>query len=222
MTGFRSPDSNEVYIIKTSKNNAMSGTLGLALVLTSLLALGSCKPGDGLKELARFTDEASLERLAEVPADSMVLLSVQGHDAMGDLPDLGEGGRRLSSFDKTYLVNVPRAVIPDLAAIPGLKAIVVWGSGDMVSRLGARLRLTMLTRVSGDQLRNTPLEVVARFSGDILDLRHKLEKLGANPRSVNAGVVTMDATVDVLFEILARPDLVSLTKPVLQKPLQGE
>lgn len=196
--------------------------MALVLVLSCLLVFVGCKPGEGLDGLAKVTDEASLKRLATVPADSMVLLSIQGHEAMGDLPDLGEGGRRLSSFDQTYLVEVSHSMLLDLAATPGLKAIVVWGSGGLTSALDSRLRLTMLSRVSGDELRDTPLEVVARFSGDGLDLRHSLEKMGANPRSVNAGVVTMDATVDVLFEILARPDLVSLTKPVLQKPLQGQ
>jgi hypothetical protein len=200
----------------------MGVALALCLALLALTNLGGCKPGEGLDVLTEVTDEASLQRLAAVPADSMVLLSVQGHEAMGELPDLGEGGRRLSSFDKTYLVEVARPVILDLAATPGLKAIVVWGGSDLTTGLDSRLRLTMLSRVSGDELRDTPLAVVARFSGDGLDLRHSLEKLGANPRSVNAGVVTMDATVDVLFEILARPDLMSLSKPVLQKPLQSK
>ena len=200
----------------------MNGAWGIVLLFTALLALCSCKPGEVRDELAKFTDEASLARLAAVPPGSSVLLSVQGHEAMGDLPDLGEGGRKLGSFDKTYLVEVPVAVISDLLATPGLKAIVIWGSGEIVAGMDARLRLTMLSRVSGSELRHTPLEVIARFSGDALDLRHSLEKMGADPRSVNAEVVTMNATVDVLFDVLARPDLVSLAKPVLQKPLQGE
>ena len=200
----------------------MTGAWRLFLALSCLLALASCKPGEIRDELAKFTDEASLARLEAVPSESRILLSVEGHEAMGELPDLGEGGRNLGSFDKTYLLEIPWVVIPDLTATPGLKSIVVWGSADYVTRMDARLRLTMLSRVSGDELRNSPMEVVARFNGDVLDLRHSLEKLGAEPRSVNAGVVTMDATVDVLFEILARPDLVSLAKPILQRPLRNE
>ncbi|MBU8871705.1 MAG: hypothetical protein KOO60_12635 [Gemmatimonadales bacterium] len=200
----------------------MIKALGLVLPLLTILALGSCKPGEISDELARFTDEDSLARLAEVPVESMILLSLLGHQAMGDLPDLGEGGRKLSSFGKSYLVEVPWEVLPDLAATPGLNSVVIWGNSDLATKMDARLRLTMLSRVSGPELRETPLAVVARFSGDVLDLRHSLEKLGAAPRSVNAGVVTMDATVDVLLEILARSDLVSLAKPIQHMPLRSE
>jgi len=192
------------------------------LALPVLLSLPACKAGKGLEKLTEVTDETSLERLAAMPADSKVLLSLQGHEAMEGVPDLGEEGRRLSSFGKAYLVEVPRALVLDLAETPGLKSIVVWGDAGIVQGLDTRLRLTMLSRVSGDELRQTPVTAVARFEGDGLDLRHSLEKMGARTRSVNAGVVTLDATVDVLFDILARSDLVSMAKPILQKPLKSE
>ncbi len=195
--------------------------LGLTSVAVALgmLALTGCRDGDGLENLARVTDRTSLERLAAMPEGALVALSLDGHQAMDGLPELGESGRRLSSFDHAFLVEVRREFLPELATTPGLKAIVVWGEADVARKLDPRLRLAMLSRLSGEELRATPLEVIARFAGDGLDLRHALEKAGADPRSVIAGVVTMSGTVDVLLEILAREDLVSMSKPVLQKPM---
>lgn len=191
----------------------------LAAALLAVFAAPACRQGPGAEELARFADEQSLARLAALPPDARLLLSFEGHEAMGPLPDLGENGRKLGSFGKTYLVLVDRAVVPDLLATPGLKAVVGWGGEKIVGKMDARVRLTMLSRVAGEELRATPVPVVARFGGDVLDLRHRLEKLGAEVHTANAGVVTMDAPVDVLFEILADSDLISIAKPMVMKPM---
>lgn len=205
------------------KNRRFRATTKLAAqVLLSLLALlallAGCRESEQLAGLADLTDRASLERLAALPETATVLLSLEGHDAML-APEPGEGGRRLASFHKSFLLEVPRASLPDLADTPGLKAIVVWGGGEVLPKLDSRLRLSLLTRFSGEELRSTPLEVIARFEGDGLDLRHSLETMGAEVRSAHGGIVTMNATADVLLELVARPDLVKLEKPVLQKQL---
>lgn len=192
--------------------------LTLLAGLAVLAGLAGCKESEQLASLADLTDRASLERLASLPETSSIVLSLEGHQAMLP-PEPGETGRRLASFDKSFLLEVTREGLPDLAGTPGLKAIVVWGGGEMLPRLDSRLRLTMLSRLSGEELRATPLDAVARFEGEVLDLRHSLEKAGAEVRSARGGIVTLSATVDVLLEVLARPDLVKLEKPVLQKQL---
>lgn len=187
-------------------------------LLTGLVLAAGCKEGEQLAGLADLADRTSLERLATLPGNASVVLSLEGHQAM-QAPEPGEAGRRLASFDRSYLLEVPRESLPDLAATPHLKAIVVWGGGDLLPRLDSRLRMTMLSRLSGDELRSTPLDAVARFEGDGLDLRHSLETMGAEVRSARGGIVTLSATVDVMLQIAERPDLVKMEKPVLQKML---
>jgi hypothetical protein len=191
------------------------------LFFLCLTILASCKAGSGTENLEKLMDADSLARLEALPGEAKVLLSLSGSEAITGDPELGKDGARLGSFDRNWLVTVPRSQVVELSATEGLLAMVVWGDAAIVDKLDPRLRQDMLIRLSSEAARQSPLAIEARFQGDPQQMRENLEKLGAHPRSVNAGVATLDAPVDALFEILARLDLVSLSKPVLQRPLQA-
>ena len=108
-----------------------------------------------------------MARSPEIPAESLILLSVQGVDVSDQLPDLGEGGRKLDISGETVLLVVSRGAIPDLVALPALETIVVWGDEEIRQGLDVFLRQDMLARISDPELRDTPMAVIASFSDDI-------------------------------------------------------
>ncbi len=63
-----------------------------------------------------------------------------------------------------------------------------------------------------------PVPVLASFREGAENLRERLEKAGATPRTVAGTVVTLSAPPDALLAIAAFPDLVRLQAPRTLRP----
>ncbi len=190
---------------------ACAGVLGLAAV--------GCRSAD---DLAGRLDAASVERLAAVPPGASVLLSLRGEAPLGELPELGEGGRTLGRRGATVLVEAARDALPHLAAAPGVVETVIWGSGEAAARLEVGLRNEVLEMLDDPARRGESLAMIATFASAAQDARASVEGLGGRPRSLTGDVMTLDASIDEAFAILALPELVKLARPAVMRPVGDE
>lgn len=184
--------------------------LGAVLAVASL---AGCRDGD----LAEMLDEDSARRLAAVPPDASLVLSVRA-DAE---PDFDEGMRLVEQAGNTRLVEVTRDSLDRFAGLPNLTHVAVWGSGDVLRKLDPSLRGELLRAIDAADAQAPPLAIIATFAPGATDVAAALADRGAVLRSQNDGVVTLDATPEAALRLLELPDLVELEKPTTLRPLEG-
>ncbi len=192
----------------------------IIILLGVLTLLTGCKdnlPG----ELAGLADQKSLDRYAALPADSDLLLCLQAESTLGKLPKLGPEGQQLGHFGPSTLVKVNREMVPALAEVEGLQSLVLWGDGQAAKKLDPQLRSTLLKEMAQPQWREKSYAIIGTFDKDSAGLKEALVAVGAQPRSVKAGLATFDATSEVIFDILAWDHLRQLKEPTLMRPTQS-
>jgi hypothetical protein len=179
------------------------------------LVLGGCRSGD---DVTSRLDDASWKRLEALPADARVVAAVRLAAPTDTLPTFDDDVRMLALTPGGALVELPRSGLARLGE--GVGAVSVWGGEIVASKLDPRLRTALLGAWTNED--PAPLEIIARFREDGLeDLRARLEKTGAVVRTVAGPVVTLDASPDTVFELLAWPDLLVLQQPRPLNPLDG-
>ena len=193
----------------------------ILLLLTLMFALALALVVTGCKdqlpaELTGLADENSVARLAVLPPDTNLLLSLHSSGVLGSIPDLGPGGRELGRFGPTALVLVNRARVAQLTKTPGLEHLVLWGDEKSLNRMGPMLRNDILSGMASDSWPEIEYAAVGEFVGTGPQLKQSLLDEGAEVGSSGGGVVTLTATCEVLFNILARDDLRQLKKSNLQ------
>ena len=188
-------------------------TVSFCLLLGAPCLLGGCHGG----ELDDRADRRSAQRLAGLPTAATVLLSLHGDAVPSELPPLGEGGRKLSSFGGPSLVVAAREVVPELARLPGVERIVIWGAGERAGRMDSPLRDELLSRLDSGR-EDEPLPAIATFAGDTPGLVDELKGLGARVGGRSGSIVTLDAAPQALLRVLARDDLIKLEQPSLMQP----
>ncbi len=190
------------------------------LLLGLLVLLTGCN--DNLSdELAGLADQKSLDRYAALPADAHLLLCLKAESVLGKLPNLDPDGQQLGRFGPCTLVSVSRDKLPALAEVEGLKSVILWGDATVVGKLDPMLRSTLLSEMAQPHWRETVQPVIGTFDEDSAGLKEALVAAGAHPRSVTAGIVTFDATCEVLFDILAWDNVRQLKQPTLMRPTQS-
>lgn len=180
------------------------------ILLLALILLVGCRGDD----LGGRADDASLARFDALPDTAGVLLSLHGPDLPTQVPDT----RPLGGVGDARLMLADRASLPGLIAYEGLDKVIVWGGEAVLGKMDALLRVEMLGRLHDSARAREPMPIIARFDAPDADLRDELAGLGAVIGSRSGDVVTLQAAPPVLLEILARPDLVMLEKPMLQQP----
>lgn len=193
--------------------------LGQAAAFACIVAIstGCAKPAPTLKT---FLDEASEARLSAARGER-ILVSLKGLMPLESLPPLGEGGRVVGRAGTSVLLEVPRAVLPQLGGIDGVSHATVWGDDAAVARLDPGLRTQLLEVLDAPARAGERLPMIATFREDTGNLRERLESAGAAPRTVAGSVVTLDADTDAVFRILAFPDVAGLSRPRELHPLGG-
>jgi hypothetical protein len=189
---------------------------GLIFLVTLLSGCNDKLPA----ELAGLADQKSLDRYAALPADSGLLLCLQSDGVLGKLPNLGPDGKQLGRFGPSTLVAVSRDLVPDLAEVDGLTGFVLWGDDQAAGKLDPMLRTALLGDMAQPNWREKEHAIIGTFD-DGAGLKEALVSAGAKPGSVNGGIVTFDATSEVIFDILAWDNLRQLEKPTLLHPTQS-
>ncbi len=198
----------------------MHRKIKILLLLAVLVVFNGCK--DQLPtEMAGLADQQSLQRLATLPEDSGLLLSLHSDGVLGQLPNLGPDGRELGRFGPTKLALVSRERVPALAKVDGLTGLVLWGDEKAVTKIDPMLRNAILAGMAATDWRETKYSVIATFADGTTNLAQSLADAGAVTGSITGNTATFVATSEVIFDILGRNDLRQLKKPDLQRPAQG-
>jgi len=163
-------------------------------------------------------NDASLERLALIPENNTVLLSIHRQTPVFFKVPLPENSRLLGQNPGSVLVEIPKANLADFTETEEIMKVVVWGDGSIVVRMDSFLRTAILEQLSLDSTEANPLPIIAIFKEEADDLRSRLEALGASPQSIVGKVVTLAAEPEAVFRILVEPDLVKLEKPKMSYP----
>jgi len=185
----------------------------LTACLLTLLVVG-CRPASGIVEKM---DATSRRRLAAIPPEHTVLVSMRVSPAPARIPPLGERGRILARSKGALLIEILPSEANRLAKVNRLDRVAVWGDGDVAGKLDPRLRVSVLEAWAEDIA--GPLPMIAQFRAGTTDARRVVESTGAAARSAVGPVVTFDALPDQVFDLLASPELLSLKKPVLLRPI---
>ena len=196
----------------------MNSKTPLLLLLAFLVVFTGCKD-DLPAEFAGLAAESSLQRLAALPEDSALLLSLHSEGVLGKLPDLGAEGQDLGRFGPTKLILVSRNLVPDLAKVDGLTELVLWGDANAVTKMDPMLRLDLLNGMAAANWRDQQHSVIGTFDQDVVNLGPSISEAGASVGSVTGSIITFTATSEVIFDILLRDDLSQLNKSDLQQSL---
>ena len=204
------------------------GTTLLAILGTLLLV--SCSGGpddvqtDAVPGLDKVADPGSLDRLTRITDGQPILLSLRTYTTDAPPPTLGAGSRELGRHETVRLLEIVPGDLTAAVSQPDLAELVVWGDGEATRRLEPRLRDFVLRTLASAEWREAHLSIIARFDPERAPTPDRLEAeltaLGARPRSVVGGVVTLDTGLESLFAILDRSDLTDLSLPSMQQPMQ--
>ena len=187
----------------------------IMLSTLALLVLAGCHGGD----LDRLLDPDSQQRLAGLPENGRVLVSLRGESQPPQLPELAAPDRTLDRVGNSVLMEVDRQVLPELADTPGLVAGVIWGGDGTLAKLDPALRMEILTALGDPELRSVPLAVIGRFDPAAPGVADQLATCGASVRSTNEGIVTFDGIPDTVLRVLSLPGLIELKRPNMLNPL---
>lgn len=187
----------------------------LWLFLVAALALAGCK---GDEQLDKYMDAASKDRLAQISAADLVYVSLKCATPPGNLPPL-DGGQVFGRSGTTVLLTIPKRSLPKLRDVTKVQSAVVWGGSEEGKRLDPGLRAQLLGALDENSEQTSSVPMIATFRSERSDLEAQLRAMGAETRTVAGRVVTLDATPEVVFSLIAMDDLVNLTRPRKLNPL---
>ncbi len=169
-------------------------------------------------EVVSMMDQASRERLEAIPLTTTIVLSCRGDSLAGDL-GIPTYVHELARTPDAVLVEVLHRDLSRLDTVGGIRRAAVWGPAGALARLGPDLRTRVLAAWA--VIPEEPLTLLAVFGGPGDGLRAELTTAGADVRTVAGPVVTLAATPETIFRILALPGLVRLQAPRRVEPLTG-
>jgi|GEM_PF-1118574 len=199
--------------MRSRPSRSARATFALA-ALFCVAGFGGCKDGSDVMSLL---DGPSRTRLAGISGNESLLFSVTAGHPITDLPPLGDNGKILGRSGNSVLLEMPRAALLRLEEVGGIKRATVWGDGEAARRIEPALRSRVLEALDADD--RTPIEFLATFREAVPDLRERIAAGGANPRTVAGKVATVTAAPDAIFELMALPDLVRLSRPRVLRTL---
>jgi hypothetical protein len=163
----------------------------------------------------KHTDAASQARLKGIEEGEDVLVSIRTGDPEAAFPV----GREILRVDGALLGAVPREELDELADVPGLTGISVWGSSAALDKAGPRLRTELLT--AWVEAPEEPLPLLVQLEEGAPDVRGQLEGCGATTRTVAGEVVTVDADPEAVFCILQLQAVTRISAPRALRPSGG-
>jgi hypothetical protein len=183
--------------------------LVLLFACTSLVVHPGC---GGDRATRKHTDAASQARLEGIDDEEEILVSIRTGDPEATFPV----GRELLRVEGALLGAVPRGELDELADVPGLTGISVWGSSTALDKAGPRLRTELLT--AWVEAPREPIPLLVQLEEGAPDVREALEGCGAIPRTVAGEVVTIDADPEAVFCILQLAEVTRISAPRALRP----